>query len=75
MATADFYRSRIKEIRLEKLTINKSIKTLQGEIKKIDQQLQTLKAKYEPKATSEVWVAVSADQGLQSHFHPYISDQ
>ncbi len=67
-ATAEFYRSRIKEIRLEKLSINKSIKTLQGEIKKIDQQLQTLKAKYEPKATSEVWVTVSADKVSKATF-------
>jgi len=67
-ATAEFYRSRIKEIRLEKLTINKSIRQLQEEIKKVDQQLQTLKAKYQPKATSEVWVTVSADQVSRATF-------
>lgn len=67
-ATAEFYRSRIKEIRLEKLSISKTIKNLQAEIKKIDQQLQTLKAKFQPKATSEVWVAVSADQEAKAAF-------
>lgn len=67
-ATAEFYRSRIKEIRLEKLTINKSIKKLQEDIQKIDQQLKTLKAKYQPKATSEVWVTVSADKVSKATF-------
>lgn len=67
-ATAEFYRSRIKEIRLEKLNLSKNIKKLQSEIKTIDQQLQTLKAKFQPKATSEVWVAISADQVSKATF-------
>lgn len=67
-ATAAFYRTRIKEIRLEKLDLNKKIKGLNEEISKIDQQLQILKAKYQPKATSQLLVAVSADVVTRSSF-------
>ncbi len=55
---ADFYRSRLSEIKLKQLEIGKTIRTLKADLAKTDNQLQALHAQSEG-PTGEIVVTVS----------------
>lgn len=65
---AEFYRSRLMDIRTQQLSINRKIKILQEDINKINQQLQDLNAKRKKTSTSEILVKVQAKTATQGEF-------
>jgi len=67
-ATADYFRSRLREIKLEKLDIGLQIEAIQDTINRLQQQLQQLNASRQARAVSEVVVAVDAPKALKSGF-------
>lgn len=67
-ALADYYRKRLKEIKLEKLEVEKRKKTLQEELDKVRQQLNTTMAQHQKKASGEIWVTVLAEAALNARF-------
>lgn len=66
-ATAEFYRSRLTEIKLKKLSINKGLKAQQKELVKISAQLNELNAQLGA-YTSEVLVTVNATAATPGEF-------
>jgi uncharacterized protein (TIGR02231 family) len=67
-ANADFYRTRLKDIKLTILEQNKKIIKLKEEIAKIDQQLNQLNASRKSGSTSEILVAVRAKTAVDASF-------
>lgn len=67
VAAADFYRKRIKEIRLEKLQITRKKKGIQEQITQIQAQLNELNYQ-ERTNTSEVLVAIAAERATTGDF-------
>jgi uncharacterized protein (TIGR02231 family) len=67
-AAADFYRTRLAEIKTQKLEIAQRVKVLQENIQKIQNQLNEISAKRKPSPTSEILVAVSAAKAVQGSF-------
>lgn len=67
-ATAEFYRSRMTEIKLKKLELEKTIKQDQEEFNKINQQLTELNAKL-GSYTSEVLVKINAPASTEGRFN------
>ncbi|MCB0556676.1 MAG: DUF4139 domain-containing protein [Phaeodactylibacter sp.] len=68
-ATAEYFRSRLREIKLEKLEIGLRAQSLQDTINRLQQQLQQLHANRKTKAVSEVLVAVDAPRSGTATFH------
>ncbi len=66
-ATAEFYRTRLKEIKLEKLGINKLIKVQNDSIGRINAQLRELNAN-QGIYTSEIVLAIHSKQAVQGDF-------
>ncbi len=66
-ATSEFYRSRLKEIRLEKLTLRRKVKSLQKKISEIQAQIKELN-KTEKKNTVQILVAVNAKKATSGLF-------
>lgn len=65
---AEFYRSRLTDIRTQQLAINRKIKNLQVDINKINQQLQEINAKRKKTSTSEILVKVQAKTTTAAEF-------
>ncbi len=66
-ATAEFYRTRLKEIRLEKLSISREIKSLQKKITTIQSQLSELNYR-ERSNTTEVILAIHSKKATSGKF-------
>ena len=66
-ATAEFYRSRLKEIRLEKLGISRKVKDLQKKIAEIQSQLTKLNQR-ERFNFSEIVLAISSKNATSGKF-------
>lgn len=66
-ATAEFYRSRLAEIKLKKLAINKKVISLKKDLAKTEAQLQELNGKLGT-YTSEILVSVNADVATAGTF-------
>lgn len=66
-ATAEFYRTRLKEIKLERLKINKTITVQKDTLQQIDAQLRELNAK-QGNYTSEIVVAINSKQTVTGTF-------
>jgi len=66
-AAADFYRSRLTEIKMKKLDLSKEIYDYRKELVKIASQLRELNAKQQ-KSTSEITVEVNATKNVKSDF-------
>jgi hypothetical protein len=66
-AAADFYRTRLKEIKLKKYELSKEIQQHKEELVKIANQLQELNAK-QNRSTSEVIVEVNSTKNLTTSF-------
>jgi NAD(P)-dependent dehydrogenase (short-subunit alcohol dehydrogenase family) len=66
-ATAEFYRTRIKEIRLEKLGISRKLKDIQKKISQIQLQLNELNYR-ERTNTTEVVLAISSKKATSGKF-------
>ncbi len=67
-ALVDYYRKKLREIKLEKLEVEKRKKTLQEELDKVRQQLNTTMAQFQKKASGEIWVTVLAETALNARF-------
>ncbi len=67
-AVAELYRNRLTELKLKKLEVNQTIKKLQEDLQKIQQQIQEAGAKRRPTATSEIVVHVSAPAAGPTEF-------
>ncbi len=67
-ATAAFYRERLRELKLERLDINKKIAKLQEELNKINGQINEIASKNKKESTSEILVAVDAKSSVNSNF-------
>ena len=68
-ATADYFRERLREIKLEKLAIGQRTEAIQDTINKLARQLQQLNATGSPKSVSEVLVEVDAPQAARTRFN------
>ena len=66
-ATAEFYRTRLKAIKLEKLEISKIIKADQDSIQRIAAQLTELNAQ-QGTYTSEIVLAINSEQAIAGSF-------
>lgn len=66
-AAADFYRSRLTEIKMKKLELGKTIKAHKENLVKIANQLRELNAK-QNKSTSEVIVDVNTKKAIKADF-------
>ncbi|MCB9263493.1 MAG: DUF4139 domain-containing protein [Lewinellaceae bacterium] len=67
-ATAEYFRSRLREIKMERLDINERIQVLQDTINRLQQQLQQLSASRQSRSVSEVLVSVDAPHAVRSDF-------
>lgn len=67
-AVAELYRNRLTELKLKKLEVNQTLKKLQEDLQKIQQQIQEAGAKRRPAATSEIVVQVSAPAAGTAEF-------
>lgn len=67
-AIAEYYRNRLKEIKMERLTLEADTKKLSEEQEKLRQQLAEISAKLGQKASGEIWVNVTADRAVDSKF-------
>lgn len=67
-ATAAFYRERLRELKLERLEVNKKITKLQEELNKINGQINEIASKNQKESTSEILVAVDAKSSVSSDF-------
>lgn len=65
---AEFFRTRLMDIKLKKLNIKKEIKKLNAEKSKLQQQLNALNAKNKKVATSEILVRVNAEANTRASF-------
>ncbi|MCB0565619.1 MAG: DUF4139 domain-containing protein, partial [Phaeodactylibacter sp.] len=67
-ATAEYFRQRLREIKLEQLEIAQRKETLQDSINRLALQLQQLNAAGQSRSVSEVLVAVDAPRAVRSGF-------
>ncbi|MCB0551589.1 MAG: mucoidy inhibitor MuiA family protein [Phaeodactylibacter sp.] len=67
-ATADYFRTRLREVKLEKLDIDQRIEAIQDTINRLQAQLQQLNASRQSRSVSEVLVAVDAPSSLRAAF-------
>ena len=67
-AIAEYYRSRLKEIKLQGLTIEQEKATQYEEKGKLQRQLAEITTRLRPKASGEVWVTVTAEQATTTKF-------
>ncbi len=67
-ATAAFYRERLRELKLERLEVNKKIVKLQEELNKINGQIGEIASKNKKESTSEILVAVDAKSSVNADF-------
>lgn len=67
-ANAEFYRTRLTEIKLKKLELQKKINTLNAQVQQLDQQLNQINASRKTISTSEVLVAISAKADTKASF-------
>ncbi len=66
-AAAELYRTRLKEIRLEKLSITRKLKSIKASITQIQAQLKDLNYR-ERRNTSEVVLAITSKQATSGEF-------
>ena len=66
-AAADFYRTRLKEIKIATIEIKKTIRRYKEEVSKISKQLNVLNLNRE-KATAEILVAVATEKAVEAKF-------
>ena len=67
-ALAEYYRKRLKEIKLEKLEVDKRKKAIQEDLDKVRQQLNATMAQFQKKASGEVLVNTLADAAVNAKF-------
>lgn len=67
-ATAEYFRTRLREVKLEKLDIGQRIEAIQDTINRLQAQLQQLNAGRQARAVSEVLVAVDAPSAVRAEF-------
>ncbi len=65
---AQFFRSHLQDVKIEKLEVNKEITRLNEELSKVIKQINELNAANTSKATSEIIVAIQADKKTQGEF-------
>lgn len=66
-AIAEYYRSRLSEIKLKRLEINTSVKKLQEELAKVQRQINDMSSRIN-QPTSEVLVKIQAKAATQGEF-------
>lgn len=66
-ATSEFYQSRLKEIKLEELRINREIKALNKQLKDLVAQKQNLSRSFKD-YTSEIILAIESDRETEAEF-------
>lgn len=67
-AIAEYYRTRLKALKLERFELTADRKKLQEEKSSLEQQLAQLSGKNPQKASGEIWVKVTADRAVSSKF-------
>lgn len=67
-ATAAYFRERLTEVKMEKLSINDRMTVLQDTINRLQLQLQQLRSPGGQQAVSEVLVAIDAETAVNSSF-------
>ncbi len=67
-AVAELYRNRLTELKLKKLEVTQTMKKLQEDLQKLQQQIQEAGTKRRPTATSEIVVHVSAPAAGPAEF-------
>lgn len=65
---AQFFRNHLREIKIEKLSVNKEIARLNKTLTQVNKQINELNASNTSKATSEIIVAIQANKKTQGEF-------
>ena len=65
---AEYYRNRLKAIKMEQFDIEMERKKIEEEKRQLQQQLQEISGGNQQKASGEIWVKVTADRVVNSKF-------
>lgn len=67
-AIAEYYRTRLKAIKLDRFEIESDGKKLEEEKRRLQQQLVEISGRNPQKASGEIWVKVTAERAVNSKF-------